>query len=404
MKHAAGTFAFIVRFVILGLAVAFVLGLFWPDMGERLRSHVGLGKTTTEVAAPITHSGLGPVSYADAVAVAAPSVVNIYANKVVSEPALKMYNNPVLQQLFGGAPTTYKHSEQTLGSGVIVSAQGQGYVLTNNHVIAHATDIQVLLYDGRIAKATLVGADEETDLAVLKIDASNLPVIHLADEQQLRAGDVVLAIGNPLGLNQTVTMGIISAVGRQLNNASAEDFIQTDAAINLGNSGGALINTEGELIGINTLLIGKASGAEGIGFAIPVATAKKVLDQIIATGHVVRGWIGADYAFVPVAANSGLPAAARGAQVTNVYPGGPAALAGIQLHDILLRIGTDDILDPADLRRHEAVLKPGSQVEVSGLRNGSPFHIEVTVAQRTPVSANATDETNETTDPTDTND
>ncbi|MBB6187242.1 trypsin-like peptidase domain-containing protein [Rhodanobacter sp. MP7CTX1] len=404
MKHAAGTFAFIVRFVILGLAVAFVLGLFWPDMGERLRHRVGLGKTATEVTAPITHSGLGPVSYADAVAVAAPSVVNIYANKIVSEPALKMYNNPVLQQLFGGAPTTYKHSEQTLGSGVIVSAQGQGYVLTNNHVIAHATDIQVLLYDGRIAKATLVGADEETDLAVLKIDASNLPVIPLADQQQLRAGDVVLAIGNPLGLNQTVTMGIVSAVGRQLNSASAEDFIQTDAAINLGNSGGALINTEGELIGINTLLIGKASGAEGIGFAIPVATAKKVLDQIIASGHVVRGWIGADYAFVPVAANSGLPAAARGAQVTDVYAGGPAAQAGIQLHDILLRIGTDDILDPADLRRREAVLKPGSQVQVSGLRNGSAFHVEVTVAQRAPVSANAGDVGPETTDSTDSND
>ena len=401
MKHAAGTFAFIVRFVILGLAVAFVLGLFWPDMGERLRTHFGLSKTATQVTAPVVHSGLGPVSYADAVAVAAPSVVNIYANKVVSEHALKMYNNPVLQQLFGGAPTTYKHSEQTLGSGVIVSAQGQGYVLTNNHVIAHATDIQVLLYDGRIAKATLVGADEETDLAVLKIDASNLPVIRLADEQQLRAGDVVLAIGNPLGLNQTVTMGIISAVGRQLNNASAEDFIQTDAAINLGNSGGALINTEGELIGINTLLIGKASGAEGIGFAIPVATAKKVLDQIIATGHVVRGWIGADYGFVPLSANSGLPAAARGVQVTDVYPGGPAAQAGIQLHDILLRIGTDDILDPADLRRHEAVLKPGSQVEVSGLRNGSPFHIQVTVAQRAPVSANATDDSTDTNDSSD---
>jgi len=401
MKHAAGTFAFIVRFVILGLAVAFVLGLFRPDMGELLRVHFGLAKPTGSAASPATHSNMGPVSYADAVAIAAPSVVNIYANKIVSEPALKMYSNPVLQQLFGGAPTTYKHSEQTLGSGVIVSAQGQGYVLTNNHVIAHATDIQVLLYDGRIAKAMLVGADEETDLAVLKIDASNLPVIHMADQQQLRAGDVALAIGNPLGLNQTVTMGIVSAVGRQLNSASAEDFIQTDAAINLGNSGGALINTEGELIGINTLLIGKASGAEGIGFAIPVATAKKVLDQIIATGHVVRGWIGADYAFVPVAANSGLPAAARGAQVTNVYPNGPAAQAGIQLHDILLRIGTDDILDPADLRRHEAVLKPGSQVEVSGLRNGSPFHIEVTVAQRTPLSASATDETSETNDTND---
>ncbi|HEY8681538.1 MAG TPA: trypsin-like peptidase domain-containing protein, partial [Rhodanobacter sp.] len=277
--------------------------------------------------------------------------------------------------------------EQTLGSGVIVSAQGQGYVLTNNHVIAQAADIQVLLYDGRIAKATLVGADEETDLAVLKIEASNLPVIHMADMQQLRAGDVVLAIGNPLGLNQTVTMGIVSAIGRQLNSASAEDFIQTDAAINLGNSGGALVNTQGELVGINTLLIGKAAGAEGIGFAIPVATARKVLDQLIATGHVVRGWLGADYAFVPVAADSGLPAAARGVQVTDVYPGGPAALAGIQPHDILLRIGNDDILDPADLRRREATLKPGSKVLVSGLRNGSPLHLEVTLAQRPLMSA-----------------
>jgi serine protease DegS/serine protease DegQ len=301
-----------------------------------------------------------------------------------------MYNDPLLQQLLGGQPTTYQRREQTLGSGVIVNAQGHDYVLTNNHVIAHAADIQVLLYDGRIAKATLVGADEETDLAVLKIDASNLPSIRIADEQPLRAGDVVLAIGNPLGLNQTVTMGIVSAIGRQLNSSSAEDFIQTDAAINLGNSGGALINARGLLVGINTLLIGKAAGAEGIGFAIPVNTAMKVLDQIIATGHVVRGWLGADYAFVPVAANSGLPAAARGAQVTDVYPGSPAALAGIQPHDILLKIGKDDILDPADLRRHEAALEPGSKVTVSGLRNGAPFHSELTVARRPPMATSAT--------------
>ncbi|MDE2157140.1 MAG: trypsin-like peptidase domain-containing protein [Xanthomonadaceae bacterium] len=387
MKPTVGTFAFIARFVILGLALAFVIGLFWPGSGERLRERFGLAAPPPPASAPAAHRDTGPVSYADAVAAAAPSVVNIYANKIITEQALRMYSNPVLQQLFGGMPTTYQHREQTLGSGVIVSARGQGYVLTNNHVIANAADIQVLLYDGRIAKATLVGADEETDLAVLKIDASNLPVIHMADRQPLRAGDVVLAIGNPLGLNQTVTMGIVSAVGRQLNSASAEDFIQTDAAINLGNSGGALIDAEGNLVGINTLLIGKAAGAEGIGFAIPVATAKKVLDQIIATGHVVRGWIGADYAFVPVPANSGLPAAARGAQVTAVYPGGPAAQAGIQPHDILLRIGTDDILDPADLRRHEASLKPGSTVEVSGLRNGVPFHVPVQVVQRPPMNA-----------------
>ena len=387
MKHAAGTLLFIARFAVLGLAMAFVVGLFWPGSGERLRERFGLTAPPAQHASQ-GHVGNGPVSYADAVAAAAPSVVNIYANKIVTEQAVRMYDNPVLQQLFGGQPTTFQHREQTLGSGVIVSAQGQGYVLTNNHVIAHAADIQVLLYDGRIAKASLVGADEESDLAVLKIEASNLPVIHIA-EQQLRPGDVVLAIGNPLGLNQTVTMGIVSAIGRQLNGSSAEDFIQTDAAINLGNSGGALVNAEGELVGINTLLIGKAAGAEGIGFAIPVTTAKKVLDQIIATGHVVRGWLGADYAFVPVAANGGLPAAARGALVTVVYPGSPAALAGIRPRDILLRIGTDDILDPADLRRREAAFKPGSKVEVSGLRNGSPFHVEVTLTQRPLMSANA---------------
>jgi S1-C subfamily serine protease len=229
---------------------------------------------------------------------------------------------------------------------------------------------------------------------VLKIDAGNLPVIRFA-AQKPRPGDVVLAIGNPLGLNQTVTMGIVSAVGRQLYGSSAEDFIQTDAAINFGNSGGALVDAEGKLVGINALLIGRAANAEGIGFAIPVGTARNVLDQIVATGHVVRGWLGADYTFVPVAANSGLPAAARGAQVTDVYPGGPAALAGIRPHDILLRIGDDNIRDPADLRRRESAIKPGSTVEISGLRNGSPFHTAATLTERPPMTVDATDASND---------
>jgi serine protease DegS/serine protease DegQ len=384
MKHAAGLLAFVARFVVLGLALAFVAGLFWPGIGNRLRDRFGLARppAVTAVTAAVTPpAAAGPASYADAVARAEPSVVNIYANKVVTEQAVRMYRDPLLQRLFGGTPVgTYQHPEQSLGSGVIVNAEG--YVLTNNHVIANATDIQVLLYDGRVAKATLVGADPETDLAVLKIDAGNLQPIRMADQKKLRVGDVVLAIGNPLGLNQTVTMGIISTIGRQLVSGSPEDFIQTDAAINLGNSGGALVNTRGELVGINTLLIGKVADAEGIGFAIPVNTATEVLKQLIATGHVVRGWLGADYAFVPVAANSGLPAAARGVQVTDVYPGSPAAQAGIQPHDILLRIGKHDILDPSDLRRYEASLKPGTRLEVSGLRNGSPFHVEVTLATR----------------------
>jgi serine peptidase DegS len=391
MKHAAGTLAFIARFVVLGLAAAFVISLAWPDVGHRLRERFGVAPTTNTESVSTTPAPTrtgGPISYADAVAKAAPSVVNIYANKMVTEQAVQMYTDPVLQRLFGGRPAgpAYKRREQSLGSGVIVL---QGYVLTNNHVIANADDIQVLLYDGRVAKATLVGADVETDLAVLKIDAGNLPVIHIADHRPTRTGDVVLAIGNPLGLNQTVTMGIVSAIGRQLSSSSPEDFVQTDAAINLGNSGGALVNTEGELVGINTLLIGKAANAEGISFAIPVASAKRVLDQIIDTGHVVRGWMGADYTFVPVAADSGLPAAARGAQVTDIYPGGPAATAGIQPHDILLRIGSQDIVDPADLRKHEAALKPGSKVEVSGLRNGAPFHTEIILAQRPPTTPTA---------------
>ncbi|MFK2901672.1 trypsin-like peptidase domain-containing protein [Dyella jejuensis] len=397
MKHAAGIVAFIARFVVLGLAIAFVISLVWPGVGDRLRTRFGLqsmpaastsvAQVTTQTAPSSTGA---PASYADAVTKAAPSVVNIYANKVVTEQAVRMFTDPLMQQLFGGTPMgTVKRREQNLGSGVIVSANG--YVLTNNHVIANADDIQVLLYDGRVAKARLVGADEETDLAVLKIlDAGNLPVIQMADPKRLRVGDVVLAIGNPLNLNQTVTMGIISAIGRQLSNSSPEDFIQTDAAINLGNSGGALVNSNGDLVGINTLLIGKAANAEGIGFAIPVDTATNVLRQLIATGHVVRGWLGANYGFVPIAADSGLPAAAaRGAQVTDVYTGGPAAAAGIQPHDILLRLGEDNIRDPADLSRREAALKPGSRVEVSGLRNGVPFHVLVNVIQRPPQTPTA---------------
>lgn len=383
MKDAAGTLAFIARCVVIGLAVAFVIGVFWPGIGERLRTGLHLPVVPSMAAAP------APVSYAGAVDIAAPSVVNIYAKKIVNERAIRMYDNPILQQMLGGTFTTYARPEKTLGSGVIVSAQG--YVLTNYHVIAHATDIQVLLYDGRVAQAHVVGYDEETDLAVLKIDAANLPAIQYA-QQRPRPGDVVLAIGNPLGFNQTVTMGIVSAVGRQLNPSSAEDFIQTDAAINFGNSGGALVNAEGKLVGINALLIGRAANAEGIGFAIPADTARNVLDQIVATGHVVRGWLGADYSLVPVTIDSGLPAAARGALVVDVYPGGPAALAGIQPHDILLRIGNYNIRDPSDLLRRESSIKPGTTVEISGLRNGSPFHTTATLIERPPMSADTSAE------------
>ncbi|MDF3980995.1 trypsin-like peptidase domain-containing protein [Luteibacter sp. PPL201] len=379
MKHAARTLAFVARFVVLGLAVAFVVGLLWPRAGTLLRQRLGTAPTAT---APVVEAAQAPVSYADAVAKAAPSVVNIYANKLVTEQPRELYSDPVLQRIFA-VPTgpVRTRRQQNLGSGVIVS--DDGYVLTNNHVIASADDIQLLLYDGRVAKARVVGSDDETDLAVLKVDAGNLPAIHMTDAgSRPRVGDVVLAIGNPFGIGQTVTMGIVSAIGRQLNLSSLENFIQTDAAINFGNSGGALVNAHGELVGINTSLIGQAVGAEGIGFAIPVQSARDVLEQIIRTGHVVRGWIGADYGAVPVSADSGLPSAARGVVVNDVSPGGPAAIAGIQQRDVLLRIGKEDILDPSDLRRHEASLKPGVPVEVSGLRYGAPFSVSVTPVQR----------------------
>jgi len=384
MKDAARTLAFVARFVVLGLAVAFVVGLFWPGSGAFLRQRFVGTPAPRETSAPAAGTGAGPASYADAVAKAAPSVVNIYANKLVTEQPRELYSDPVLQRIFS-VPTgpARTRRQQNLGSGVIVS--DDGYVLTNNHVIANADDIQLLLYDGRVASARVVGSDDETDLAVLKVDAGNLPAIQMTDaDSRPRVGDVVLAIGNPFGIGQTVTMGIVSAIGRQLNLSSLENFIQTDAAINFGNSGGALVNAHGELVGINTSLIGQAVGAEGIGFAIPVQSARNVLDQIVQTGHVVRGWIGADYGAVPVSANSGLPSAARGVVVNDVSPGGPAALAGIQQRDVLLRLGDEDILDPSDLRRHEASLKPGVPVQISGLRYGAPFTATVTPAQRPP--------------------
>ncbi|MEO8672284.1 MAG: trypsin-like peptidase domain-containing protein [Tahibacter sp.] len=384
MKPALRAFAFLLQFVIVGLALAFVITRLWPDAADRLRGNVDSAHAIA--AAPPTTTGnprsSGPVSYSDAVARAAPAVLNIYANKMVTTRQRLLYPDPVMQRLFGGISVgpSFQRREQSLGSGVIVSADG--YVLTNNHVIARADDIQVLLYDGRVAQAQVVGGDEDTDLAVLKIDASNLPTVSIAEDTPPSVGDVVLAIGNPLGLGKTVTMGIVSAIGRQLSQWAYEDFIQTDAAINTGNSGGALVNARGELVGINTAFPSPAYGAEGIGFAIPVATARKVLEQIRTHGQVIRGWLGAEYGPVAVQANSGLPGAPRGAQVLDVYPRSPAAQAGIQAGDVLLKFDGKEILDPVELRNREAAIAPGTQVHVSGLRAGITFEVDATLLQR----------------------
>ncbi|MEZ5461847.1 S1C family serine protease [Dokdonella sp.] len=392
-RATARTLSFILRFAVLGLAIAFVLTLFAPNLVDRLRGSA----PAQPDAAPAPVAGRyseGPVSYADAVTRAAPAVVNIYANKMTTVRQYRIVPDPVTKRLFGAiaAGPSYKKQEQSLGSGVIFSADG--YVLTNNHVISGADDIQVMLFDGRVAQASLIGADADTDLAVLKIDADNLPTIAVADRGDVNVGDVVLAIGNPFGVGKTVTMGIVSATSRQLRLSAYEEFIQTDAAINFGNSGGALVNALGELVGINTAVYRNSGGdgrsstgaqnAEGIGFAIPVATAKVVLDQIISHGMVIRGWIGAEYADPAMTsqADPGASAPQRGVVVLEVLPGGPADKAGVRNGDVLMGIDGEDIVNQAFLRSHEATLPPGKVVRLDVLRNGIPFSVELTLMQR----------------------
>ncbi|MGQ0798662.1 MAG: S1C family serine protease [Pseudomarimonas sp.] len=308
--------------------------------------------------------------------------MSIYTARVITERPYQLVPNPTLQRFSGitlGRPR--QRLERALGSGVIVSSDG--YVLTNHHVIANADEIQVALWNGQVTQARLVGSDRETDLAVLRIEGSNLPALSLERALPVQVGDVVLAIGNPFGLGQTVTQGIVSGVGRdQLNLSAYEDFIQTDAAINEGNSGGALVDADGGLIGINTFVLGRLAGAEGIGFAIPLSTANAVLKQIIDHGAVVRGWLGIEYGDAPVLPGTLPPASARGVAVSNVYAGGPADLAGVRVGDVLLDVDDTAIVGQLDLRTREANLDPGSRIRLAGLRAGVPFETEIVLAQR----------------------
>ncbi|MEO7323372.1 MAG: trypsin-like peptidase domain-containing protein [Dokdonella sp.] len=384
------TLAFIARFAVVGLAAAFVLSVLAPGLVDRLRgTSAGSHAAFSHVEGGPATSSRGPVSYAEAVSRASPAVVNIYANKVTTVQRMYRIPDPLTQRLLGVVPgPLMRRQEQSLGSGVIFSSDG--YVLTNNHVINGADDIQVLLDDGRVSTAQIIGSDSETDLAVLKIEATNLPEISVPDDATADVGDVVLAIGNPVGLGKTVTMGIVSATGRQLKMSAYEDFIQTDAAINAGNSGGALVNALGELIGINTAIYPRTptsngfgavtQGAEGIGFAIPVTTAKTVLDQIIRHGRVIRGWIGADYTDIPPA--TGATARQQGVMVVRVVQESPAAQANVQVGDLLLKLDGVAITDQIDLRNREAALAPGTKVRLEGLRGNLPFALDVVLVQR----------------------
>lgn len=369
------------NFVALGLALAFAVLLLRPGWVEVLRVSLGLAPPTP-VAVVTSANSSAPRSFAEAVKRSAPSVVSIYTARVITERPYQLVPNPTLQRFSGitlGRPR--QRLERALGSGVIVSSDG--YVLTNHHVIANADEIQVALWNGQVTQARLVGSDRETDLAVLRIEGNNLPALSLDRALPVQVGDVVLAIGNPFGLGQTVTQGIVSGVGRdQLNLSAYEDFIQTDAAINEGNSGGALVDAEGGLIGINTFVLGRLAGAEGIGFAIPLSTASTVLKQIVDHGAVVRGWLGIEYGDAPVLPGTLPPSSARGVAVSNVYAGGPADLAGVRVGDVLLDVDDIAIIGQLDLRTREANLDPGSRIRLAGLRAGVPFQTEIVLAQR----------------------
>jgi len=395
MSQRSSTWQFLIQCASFGLAAAFIITLLVPDAGVRLRSRLGLetGQATvpSRIQGPTMPAGEMPVtSYASAVQRAGPSVVSIYVDKIITERV--MLPNPALRAL-SGLPASFPRQrlQRAQGSGVLVS--DDGYILTNHHVTNSANSIQIVLWDGRVTPARLVGSDPDTDLAVLKIEGSNLPAMSLEPTRQVRVGDVALAIGNPFGLGQTVTQGIVSGVGRNqfvLNGqenlpqpSAMVDFIQTDAAINSGNSGGALVDAYGNLIGINTFIFGRMSmDAEGIGFAIPTATAREVFLDIRDHGVVLRGWIGAEYGDAPVTPSAALGDSPRGVALTGIYSPSPASAAGLQPGDVLLKLDGVDIIDQFDLRNRESNLTPGNTVRVSGLRAGVPFETQLTLQAR----------------------
>jgi len=359
-------FHFTSQFVLLGLAIAFVIVFFRPDLLPAL----------DQPQAPP-----GPTSYADAVNRAAPSVVSIYTRTLVSQRMDYRGRDGIFQALYRDRVIT--RPRRGLGSGVILSEDG--LILTTQHVIADVDDIIVALWDGRVAEATVVGSDPGTDLAVLRIDLDDLPAARLATESSLRAGDVVLAIGNAFGLSHTVTMGIVSATGRgQLNLTTFEDFIQTDAAINAGNSGGALINPTGEIIGINSASLSQTVGAQGISFAIPAPLAHRIMTQIIEYGQVRRGWIGLDLTDLSFALEfRGEPI--TGARVSRVDYGGPAWRAGLQSGDILVQANDQPVTTARAFMLLVSELEPGTELDLLIFRGGELFTTTVRLIQQPPL-------------------
>lgn len=376
--------------VTIGLALLFIVttlkpewavspsGLVRPDPQRPANSDAS---ARPDAGAPASRDS-SILSYAKAAKLATPAVVNIFTTKSVRvTPNHPLFNDPLFRRFFGDQ---FSQQQQTssLGSGVIVSADG--LILTNHHVVESSDEIEVLLADGRRAKAKLVGTDPETDLAVLKVALRSLPIVAFGDDTQAQIGDVVLAIGNPFGVGQTVTMGIVSALGRnQLGINTFENFIQTDAAINPGNSGGALVDTQGRLLGINTAIYSRNGGSMGIGFAIPVSTVRAVMEQIVKTGGVTRGYIGVEPQDVtPELAEAFRLPRKDGAIIAGVMRAGPADRAGVRVGDILFEVDGKPVKDTASMLNLIAQLKPGTSTRFRFLREGKQLDLNIVIGKR----------------------
>jgi serine protease DegQ len=364
----------------VALGVLFIIALFKPDVLRWQPQQQSLTITQAQQGTP-------PVqppheSFALAAQKVIPSVVNVFTQQKVRNPANPALQDPIFRYFFGDRLDARPREVSNLGSGVIVSPNG--YILTNQHVVEAADEIEVALANGQTVPAKVVGADPETDLAVLKIDANNLPAITFAQPDSLKVGDWVLAVGNPFGVGQTVTAGIVSALGRtHLGINTFENFIQTDAAINPGNSGGALVDAAGNLVGVNSAIYSRTGGSQGIGFAIPVSIVREVMEQIIKTGSVTRGWVGIEVQdMTPELAESFNLKNAEGALIAGVLKGGPADAGGIRPGDILLAVNNNKVSDSAALLNLIAELKPGETARLTVARKQQSLDLKIKVGRR----------------------
>ena len=382
-NHAGNTRGSTYAALAVTLAAALAVGATTVATGAWSTDPPTSDGTSGEIAQTMPSARLDGASYADVVDTVSPAVVTIRTERQPSRQLTAMRDNP-FREFFGPGFGQPEHAprQRGLGSGVIV--RKDGYILTNNHVIDGATSIQVELGDRRVVEGTLIGADPASDLAVIRVETSDLPVITLGDSDQIRVGDLVLAIGNPLGVGQTVTMGIVSAKGRATNvgDGSFEDFLQTDAAINPGNSGGALITTGGQLIGINSQILSPSGGNIGIGFAVPVNMAKNVMEQLIEEGRVRRGRLGVTVQTVTsdIAAGLGLTDV-QGALVADITAGGPADEAGLRRGDVIVGLQDQPVADSNTLRNEVASSRPGTTIALDVVRDGKPTELRATLGE-----------------------